>query len=127
VRPAPRTGRLLPKPTPGSASTSEEDLDDKKWIYRDILGVAEYILFDPFGEYLDPPLMGFRLQDGDYLPMPIGRPPSAIRPSPIERGLNKSWPSSGDAWAGRGLPSSPVRFFLPESLTSPLQELRSVP
>ena len=63
-----------------SESTREEDVDDKKWLYRDILGVSEYVLFDPFGEYLQPPLMGFRLQEGDYVPMPIvsGRLPSEV-------------------------------------------------
>src|SRR5487761_1344253 len=53
-----------------SESTRDEDLD-KKWLYRDILGVSEYVLFDPFGEYLVPSLIGFRLQEGEYLPMPI--------------------------------------------------------
>jgi Uma2 family endonuclease len=63
-----------------SASTCEEDIDDKKAIYRDILGVQEYVLFDPYGEYLDPRLQGFRLQEGEYVTMPIvsGRLPSAV-------------------------------------------------
>ncbi|HEV7785244.1 MAG TPA: Uma2 family endonuclease, partial [Thermoanaerobaculia bacterium] len=30
------------------------------------LGVEEYILHDPFGEYLRPPLQGFRLENGRY-------------------------------------------------------------
>lgn len=62
-----------------SASTQEED-EDKKWIYRDILGVGEYILFDPYAEYSDPALQGFRLQGGQYVEMPIvsGRLPSQV-------------------------------------------------
>lgn len=53
-----------------SSSTRDEDLD-KKWLYRDILGVREYVLFDPFAEYLDPPLQGFLLQEGDDVGMPM--------------------------------------------------------
>ena len=52
------------------ASTRDEDLD-KKWLYRDILGVREYVLFDPYGEYLQPALQGFLLQEGDDAPMPM--------------------------------------------------------
>ena len=53
-----------------SASTRDEDFD-KKWLYRDILGVSEYVLFDPYAEYLDPALQGFLLQKGDDVPMPM--------------------------------------------------------
>lgn len=63
-----------------SKTTEEEDVDDKKWIYRDILGVREYILFDPHDEYLDPPLQGFRLKGSEYFPIPTeaGRLPSEV-------------------------------------------------
>ncbi|HEX7449770.1 MAG TPA: Uma2 family endonuclease, partial [Pirellulales bacterium] len=53
-----------------SESTRDEDID-KKWIYREFLGVKEYILFDPFDEYLQPRLQGFLLQRGDDVPMPV--------------------------------------------------------
>ena len=61
-----------------SASTAEADRVTKRDIYRDILQVREYFLFDPNDEYLDPPLQGFRLVDGDYQPIePVnGRLPS---------------------------------------------------
>jgi Uma2 family endonuclease len=49
-----------------SASTRREDLDDKWRIYQDVLKVKEYFLFDPFAEYLDPPLQGYRLRAGRY-------------------------------------------------------------
>lgn len=57
-----------------SPSTQEEDVD-KKWLYRDFLGVREYVMFDPFAEYLDPPLQGYLLKaDGDVpMPMAAGR------------------------------------------------------
>lgn len=63
-----------------SASTRDEDVDDKMWLYRQILGVREYILFDPYAEYLDPPLQGYRLEDGEYVPLePVaGRLPSQV-------------------------------------------------
>lgn len=70
-----------------SASTKEEDVDDKKWIYRDIMGVKEYFLFDPYAEYLDPSLHGFRLQEGEYVSIaPIDdRLPSDILGLHLER------------------------------------------
>jgi Uma2 family endonuclease len=52
-----------------SPSTSHEDTRKKKDIYEKI-GVQEYILFDPFSEYLKPRLQGFRLQEGRYEPIP---------------------------------------------------------
>jgi Uma2 family endonuclease len=51
-----------------SESTRDEDLEKKK-LYEG-LGVEEYILFDPFGEYARPRLQGFRLEDGRYQPLP---------------------------------------------------------
>ena len=52
-----------------SYSTQREDLSKKKDIYEKI-GVQEYILFDPYGEYLKPRLQGFRLHEGRYEPIP---------------------------------------------------------
>jgi Uma2 family endonuclease len=48
-----------------SKSTRSEDLDFKKGCYER-LGIEEYFLFDPLGEYLQPRLQGFRLVDGRY-------------------------------------------------------------
>ncbi|MBI4607234.1 MAG: Uma2 family endonuclease [Planctomycetes bacterium] len=61
-----------------SKSTKEEDLDEKHEIYRDVIKVKEYFLFDPRSEYLDPPLQGRRLVSGRYVRIrPIkGRLPS---------------------------------------------------
>jgi Uma2 family endonuclease len=49
-----------------SRSTRLEDRKKKFELYRDVLKVKEYFLFDPFGEYLDPPLQGFRLLGSEY-------------------------------------------------------------
>lgn len=54
-----------------SKSSQDEDMDDKFWLYRDNLKVPEYIVFDPLGEYLDPPLQGWRLRDGEYVPLEV--------------------------------------------------------
>jgi hypothetical protein len=41
------------------------DLRWKRGLYMG-LGVREYFLFDPTGEYFQPPLQGYRLQDENY-------------------------------------------------------------
>jgi Uma2 family endonuclease len=52
-----------------SRKTRRKDLTEKPALYAR-LGVKEYFLFDPLGEYLDPPLQGYRLADDDYEPIP---------------------------------------------------------
>lgn len=63
-----------------SASTQEEDLETKFNLYQDVLRVKEYFLFDPFAEYLDPRLQGYRLRKGRYVRIqPVdGRLPSQV-------------------------------------------------
>jgi Uma2 family endonuclease len=63
-----------------SKSTRKEDLVVKKALYRDVLKVREYFLFDPRAEYLKPALQGFRLENGDYVQIePVdGRLPSEV-------------------------------------------------
>jgi hypothetical protein len=51
-----------------SKSTQSEDEEKKKGVYER-LGVEEYFLFDPFGEYLEPRLQGYRLVRGRYQPL----------------------------------------------------------
>ena len=52
-----------------SASTRRVDERRKRDVYAS-LGVSEYFLYDPRGEYLTPPLQGWRLRDGEYRPLP---------------------------------------------------------
>ena len=52
-----------------SRSTRKEDLGRKREIYAS-LGVREYWLFDPMGDYLAPRLQGSRLREGEYQPLP---------------------------------------------------------
>jgi len=53
-----------------SDTTRDEDLSDKLTVYEQ-LGVEEYFLFDPLGDYLDPRLQGHRLVNGRYRPAPL--------------------------------------------------------
>lgn len=52
-----------------SKSTRREDLREKFRLYRDVLRIREYFLYDPRGEYLRPPLQGYRLEGAEYVPI----------------------------------------------------------
>jgi Uma2 family endonuclease len=47
-----------------SASSRDQDTGEKLAKYQDTLGVLEYVLFDPLGEYLQPRLQLYRRQGG---------------------------------------------------------------
>jgi Uma2 family endonuclease len=72
-----------------SRKTARRDRGDKLEIYREVLGVQEYFLFDPFEEYLEPSLQGFRLVRGQYVPIrPVNRRlPSKMTGLHLERNL----------------------------------------
>ena len=53
-----------------SRGTRLEDLGTKRALYE-MLGVREYILFDPLDEYLKPRLQGYTLIAGSYRPMKL--------------------------------------------------------
>jgi Uma2 family endonuclease len=70
-----------------SKTTRRED-QTKKWtLYRDVLKVPEYFLFDPYEDYLKPPFQGYRLVEGQYVAIePVeGRLPSAVLGLHLER------------------------------------------
>ena len=54
-----------------SESTYRSDLGEKRDIYETKIGVPEYWLYDPKGDYLSPRLRGFRLVEGQYEPIPV--------------------------------------------------------
>jgi Uma2 family endonuclease len=47
-----------------SKTTQREDMFNKFTTYQDVWGVKEYFLFDPYEEYLQPSLLGYRLTRG---------------------------------------------------------------
>jgi Uma2 family endonuclease len=49
-----------------SRSTRDQDLGSKRWVYAE-LGVREYFIFDPLGEYLQPPLRSYTLSGDEYI------------------------------------------------------------
>lgn len=53
-----------------SRSTYRVDQGDKRRLYER-LGVQEYWLYDPVGDYLEPRLQGFRLAAGRYAPIVV--------------------------------------------------------
>ncbi len=70
-----------------SKSTRSEDVKKKMALYRDVLRIPEYFLFDPFRDYLKPPMQGYRLIGGAYEPIePVdGRLPSEALGLHLER------------------------------------------
>jgi Uma2 family endonuclease len=88
-----------------SASTRTEDTRGKSDLYRSVLKVPEYFLFDPKAEYLKPPFQGHRLRRGRYVPIkPVaGRLPSEVIGLHLERDGNqlRLW----DPAAGRRVPT----------------------
>ena len=70
-----------------SKTTSNVDRRKKRVLYRDVLKVPEYFLFDPFEEYLKPSMQGYRLVEGEYEPIaPVaGRLPSVMLGLHLER------------------------------------------
>lgn len=52
-----------------SESTWEDNLEGDKFEQYRTLGVPEYYVFDPQEAYVRPPLRGFRLRGGEYVPM----------------------------------------------------------
>ncbi len=70
-----------------SKSTRREDERKKSILYRDVMKVQEYFLFDPTQDYLKPPFQGYRLENEEYTPIePVhGRLPSAVLGLHLER------------------------------------------
>ena len=69
------------------SSTRHTDRQRKYRLYQDVLRVREYFLFDPFGDYLEPPLQGYRLRGGLYgtIRALAGRLPSQVLGLHLER------------------------------------------
>jgi Uma2 family endonuclease len=104
-----------------SSSTRLEDMKRKFLLYQNVLKVQEYFLFDPFEDYLDPSLQGYRLRQGKYVPMrPLGgRLPSSVLGLQLERdGLDLRL---FDSKAGKWLPTPEERIAQAEAELERLQ------
>jgi Uma2 family endonuclease len=85
-----------------SSSTEDEDRRRKRGLYQDTLKVREYFQFDPDGDYLDPPLQGYRLRQGVYQPIRPrhGRLPSQVLGLHLERDgrILQLWNPQTEEW-----------------------------
>src|SRR5262245_129652 len=85
-----------------SSSTRAEDTRTKLRLYQDVLKVREYFLFDPNGDYLSPPLEGYRLRGGVYHPIRAaqGRLPSQVLGLHLEAvgNLLRLWDPQTQGW-----------------------------
>ena len=88
-----------------SRATRAEDTSRKLRLYEQTWRTAEYFLFDPPGDYLQPRLQGYRLSGGAYVPIP----PSGDRLHSAQLGLDLVPEGVAlrlyDPVAGRFLPS----------------------
>jgi hypothetical protein len=85
-----------------SSSTKKEDTEKKFKLYRDVLKVREYFLFDPKRDYLTPRLQGYRLVKGQYRPIRAmaERLPSLVLGLHLEADDNtlRLWNPTTKAW-----------------------------
>jgi Uma2 family endonuclease len=85
-----------------SSSTRREDQRSKRRLYEDTMRVREYYLFDPLGDYLTPPLQGYRLYQGEYRPIRAinSRLPSQVLKLHLERSGQdlRLWNPETQAW-----------------------------
>ena len=84
-----------------SKSTRREDVETKHGIYRDKLGVKEYVLFDPREDYLDPSFQVYRRHGDRFRPAKLngGRFRSRVVGLDLERDgtqLRLRDPATGD-------------------------------
>jgi len=107
-----------------SASTRREDKKKKFALYRDVLKVTEYFLFDPFGDYLKPRLQGYSLENGEYVTIPLveRRLPSQVTGLHLERAGNEL--RLYDPQAGRWLPT-PQEFTAQETARATQEAARA--
>lgn len=101
-----------------SKSTRREDMNIKLPLYRDVLGVKEYFLFDPLDQYLKPRLQGYRRSRGRFVPIkPMdGRLPSKVLDLHLE--AEGEWLRLFDPVTQRLVPT------YPEQLQAQLEEHR---
>ncbi len=100
-----------------SRSTRDEDLGSKRWIYAE-LGVREYFIFDPLGDYLTPPLRGYRLVGDEYNRMEGDGTRLMSQSLGLELRIVDGWLRLFDPEAGKLLPT-------PAELADEVERLRA--
>jgi Uma2 family endonuclease len=83
---------------------------NKYQIYEQVLGVVEYFLFDPTGDYLEPRLQGYRLVSGRYTPIAAEAAPLPNLPSEQQPGR---WLYSEQLGLGLAYTGMHLRFYDP--------------
>lgn len=85
-----------------SRKTKNEDQKTKFQLYRDVLKVKEYFLFDPRAEYVKQALKGYRLSAGNYAIIEDvdGRLPSKMLDLHLQRNGQelRFWNPATEAW-----------------------------
>jgi Uma2 family endonuclease len=85
-----------------SSTTRREDTKKKFKLYQDVLKVREYFLFGPSGDYLNPPMRGYRLVKGEYREIgpQAGRLPSQVLRLHLERDgkILRLWNPQTNSW-----------------------------
>jgi Uma2 family endonuclease len=76
-----------------SPTTRDDDIGPKFALYRDVLKVKEYFLFDPKGDLITPSMQGWRLVKGVYRAIRevVGRLPSRELCLHLEREGNRAY------------------------------------
>lgn len=107
-----------------SRSTRDEDLGSKRWIYAE-MGVREYFLFDPLGDYLTPALRGYRLVGDEYVRMESDGVRLMSQTLGLELRVVDGWLRLADPTTN-GLLATPGEMVdEPERLRAELRQLKS--
>lgn len=107
-----------------SSRKRRTDTGKKQSLYRDVLKVREYFLFDATGDYLKPSMQGWRRVEGVYVPIdPInGRLPSETTGLHLERDGRslRLWNPQTKAW----LPTTDERIAKAEQARQDAEKAR---
>ncbi len=88
-----------------SEETRREDQRGKRDLYERVLEVSEYFLYDPTGDYLRPPLQGYRLAKGVYHPIALRNGRLRSRMLGLELGVRENRLRLYDPPKGQWLPT----------------------
>lgn len=88
-----------------SRTTKREDVEKKRPLYEQELRVPEYFQFDPTGDYLNPRLQGFRLEEGRYVPLEVVEGRLHSQTLGLDLVQQGDWLRIWDPKSGRWLPT----------------------